>query len=284
MKPSAFEFVAPTTLADVVFELNRYGEDGRILAGGQSLVPLLNMRMARPTGLVSINHCKELSYIRVDDNTLVFGALTRQSEAEHSPLVRQFCPLLAETLPWVGCVASRNRGTVCGSLAHADPCAELAAVAVALDAQFHITSVVGSRQVGPEEFFVSELTTCIRPGEILEAVRFLQCEAGTRVAFEKVSSRAHGFALAAVAAQVVVNPDGVCTSARFAAIGAGATAVRLMETEQMLVGRRIVDADIEAASHAIYTVLEPFDDLHADADYRRRIIVAMVARAIKKLQ
>lgn len=280
MKPPVFEFSAPTHLSGVLERLAHYGDEGRVLAGGQSLVPLLNMRMASPRGLVSINHCDELSYIRVVDGCLTIGALTRQQEANTSELVKSSCPLLAAVLPEVGCRASRNRSTICGSLAHADPCAELPAVAVALDAMFVVRSQQGMREIDAAEFFVSELCNSMEPGEMLEAVRLPVARADSRVAFSKISSRGHGFALAAVATQLDIAADGTCTSARIAAVGGGATPIRLVDAEQTLIGRRVSEDAARAAADAALPMLDPSSDLHADSGYRRRVIGKMVRQTL----
>lgn len=280
MKPPVFEFSAPTHLSGVLERLAHYGDEGRVLAGGQSLVPLLNMRMASPRGLVSINHCDELSYIRVVDGCLTIGALTRQQEANTSELVKSACPLLAAVLPEVGCRASRNRSTICGSLAHADPCAELPAVAVALDAMFVVRSQQGMREIDAAEFFVSELCNSMEPGEMLEAVRLPVARADSRVAFSKISSRGHGFALAAVATQLDIAADGTCTSARIAAVGGGATPIRLVNAEQTLIGRRVSEDAARAAAEAALPMLDPSSDLHADSGYRRRVIGKMVRQTL----
>lgn len=280
MKPPVFEFSAPTHLSGVLERLAHYGDEGRVLAGGQSLVPLLNMRMASPRGLVSINHCDELSYIRPADECLTIGALTRQQEANASEMVKSMCPLLAAVLPEIGCRASRNRSTICGSLAHADPCAELPAVAVALDAVFVVRSEQGMREIDAAEFFVSELCNSMEPGEMLEAVRFPVGEASTRVAFSKISSRAHGFALAAVATQLDIAADGTCTSARIAAVGGGPTPVRLVDAERVMIGQRVSGEAARAAADAALPMLDPSSDLHADSDYRRHVIGKMIRQTV----
>jgi CO/xanthine dehydrogenase FAD-binding subunit len=283
MKPAVFEFSAPETLAGVLESLEHYGEEGRILAGGQSLVPLLNLRMASFRGLVSINRCLELSYIREEDGVLHIGALTRQQEANESPVVRRLTPLFAETLPEVGNMASRNRGTFCGSLAHADPCAELPAVAVALDAEFLIVSRAGARVVTAAEFFVSELSNCMESGEMLQEVRVPVASTDAKVAFAKVSSRAHGFALVAVATQMSFDRDGKCSSARLAVVGGGATPMRLAEAEQLLVGERMTDELICEAVNRTLPTLDPPTDLHADSKYRRHVIGKLIGRTINEI-
>jgi carbon-monoxide dehydrogenase medium subunit len=284
MKPARFELFSPRTTDEVLERLAHFGDDARILAGGQSLVPLLNMRMARPRALISINQCKELAYIRRDDKVLSIGALVRQSEAERSEEARLACPLLARALPWVGCTANRNRGTVCGSLAHADPIAELPAVAVALGAEFVIAGRERRYTVDAEAFFVSELATCIQPGEMLEAVRLPISGYEARAAFVEVGNRAHGFAIAGVAAQLHLGAHGKCVEARIAAIGAGPTAVRLKRAEAVLIGEAPCGEVLRAAAAAARAEVDPAGNLHADAAYRKELIGTLVQRAVAAAQ
>lgn len=280
MKPAPFELFSPRTTEEVLERLAHFGEDARILAGGQSLVALLNMRLARPRALISINHCKELAYVRQDDKLLSIGALVRQSEAERSEEVRRACPLLARALPWVGCTANRNRGTVCGSLAHADPVAELPAVAVALDAEFVIAGGKRRHTVDAEAFFVSELVTCLQPGEMLEAVRFPISAYDAPAAFVEVGNRAHGFAIAGVATQLHLGADGKCVGARIAAIGAAPTALRLKGAEATLIGEVPSGEVLRAAAAAARAEVDPAGNLHADAAYRKELIGTLVQRAV----
>lgn len=281
MKPAPFQFHAPRTLDETLALLARYGEDARILAGGQSLVPLLNMRMSRPAVLVSINHCPELAHIRHEGAHLTIGALTRQIAAERSAEVQASCPLLAAALPYVGGMANRNRGTVCGSLAHADPLAELPAVAVALDAMFAVNGTTGPRDVRAEDFFLAELTTCIQPGEMLVAVSFPVASPGTRAAFAEVSNRRHGFAVVGVATQLELDAGGQCRTVRLAAVGAGAVPLRLREAEQRLAGSRLQPADLREAAALASAAADPIGDFHADAAYRKELVGTLAARAVR---
>jgi carbon-monoxide dehydrogenase medium subunit len=280
MKPAPFRFAAPRARDELLQALARHGEDARLLAGGQSLVPLMNMRMVQPALLVSLNACRELDCIRLEDGALVIGALTRQAAAERSALVRQHCPLLAAALPWVGGMANRNRGTICGSLAHADPLAELPAVALALDAELVIARAGGARRVAARDFFLEALTTCIRPGEMLEAVRFPVAPPGERVAFLEIANRAHAFAVAGAAVRVALSPDGQCSDARIAVIGGGPTARRLAGAEQAVQGRALDAVAIRDAVAAVGADVEPIVDIHADADYRRHALGVLVGRAL----
>ena len=210
VKPAAFDFHAPESGEEVLSLLATYGDDARLLAGGQSLVPLMNMRILRPGVLISLNRCRDLAYLRDEDGEVVCGAMIRQAEAEETDLIQSQVPLLAAALPYVGVRASRNRGTVCGSLAHADPLAELPSVAAALEATFVITGTNGRREVTAETFFVSELATCIDTGEMLTEVRFPKTVPNGRGVFLEVGNRAHGFAVVGIAAYFEIAPDNRC--------------------------------------------------------------------------
>ncbi|WP_419915903.1 FAD binding domain-containing protein [Candidatus Poriferisodalis sp.] len=279
MKPAPFSFVAPESLDEVVSALAEHGDDARVLAGGQSLVPLMNLRLARPEVLVSINRCHELDYIRLADDRLVVGALVRQIDAETSPLVQAECPLLATALPHVGLPATRNRGTVCGSLAHCDPLAELPAVALALEAELVLTSAAGERRVPAHDFFVTEMTTCIEPGEVVSAAAFRRQDPSERSALHEVSNGGHAFPVGGVALRWA-SADGVCTMARIAAFGVGSVAQRLVDAENALVGSDLGPAAIAAAVEAARNAVDPTGDIHADADYRRHLVGVLLERGL----
>ncbi len=281
MKPAPFELYSPETLEEVLVLLAEYGEAARVLAGGQSLVPLLNMRMVQPRVLISINRCPALDHVRAENGAIAIGALTRQARAEEDPAIRVACPLLAKALPLVGGMANRNRGTVCGSLAHADPLAELPAVALALDAEFVLCRAGASRTVPARDFFVSELTTAIEPDELLAAVRFPKTEPGARASFVEIGNRRHGFAVAGVALRMMVGRDKRCESASIAAIGVAPTATRLEAAERSLEGAMLDDAALDEAAAAASGAVDPTGDLHADAGYRRYIIGVLVRRAVE---
>ena len=257
-----------------------HGDDARVLAGGQSLVPLMNLRMARPEMLVSINRCIELEFIRREDDCLVIGALVRQIDAERDATVQESCPLLAAALPYLGPAASRNRGTVCGSLAHADPTAELPAVALALDAEMIIVGSGGERRVPAAEFFHGELTTALEPDEVLSAVVFRRQQEGEHSVFLEVGNRRHGFAVAGLALRWRMN-GGTCEFARIAVIGAGATACRILDAEQALIGSDMDDATIFRAADAVHATVAPASDVHADAEYRRNVLGVLLRRGLK---
>lgn len=283
MKPAPFQFFAPRSLEETLSLLQQYGENCRILAGGQSLVPLLNLRMLQPEVLISINDCRELSYLRDEGSEIVCGALTRQIEVERSPLVQRDCPLLSMAAQHIGGLANRNRGTVCGSLAHADPLAELPAVALALDATFVVNGSRGRRNVAASEFFVSELTTCIEPGEMLEQVRFPKKKRSEVAAFVEIGNRRHGFALAGIAMQLDLDANATCAGARIAAMGAGSVAARLSNAEAALKGRRLDSSVINEAAAAAFEEVDPPSDIHADAVHRKHLAKTLLSRAGTKI-
>ncbi|MFN8701247.1 MAG: FAD binding domain-containing protein [Rhodospirillales bacterium] len=283
MKPAPFEFRAPSSLDGVLEEMRQHGEAARILAGGQSLVPLMNLRMLQPSVLVSINHCAELAYIKGDKDSLVCGALARQWDVEHDPVAIERCPLLVQALHYVGARSNRNRGTVCGSLAHADPLAELPAVALALDAEMVAASSTGRRILPAQQFFVGPLENCLRPGEILEAVRFPFAPAGSHACFVELGNRSHGFAIAGVALEVAFGDGGRCSRARLAVMGGENIAKRITETESMLAGSIIDEAVAREAGRTTAAMVDVAGDFHADVAYRRELVAVLVERALVQI-
>ncbi|MGH7856247.1 MAG: FAD binding domain-containing protein, partial [Candidatus Binatia bacterium] len=236
MKPAPFEYHSASSLDEAVALLARLGDEAKIIAGGQSLVPLLALRLARPAHLVDLNRIDALSKIDAADGGLVIGAMVRQRAAERSGLVRERCPLLAAALPRIGHPAIRNRGTVGGSLAHADPAAELPAVALALEAKLVARSARGERILPASEFFVGHFTTALEPDECLVEIRFPAWPDGAGCAFEEASRRDGDFAMVGVAALLRVASGGDVADARIALIGVGGTAVRAVDAEALLRG------------------------------------------------
>jgi len=281
MKPAPFDFVAPDSLQGVLLALAKFGGDARVLAGGQSLVPLMNLRLVRPEVLVSINRCAELDYFQVQDGHLVLGARVRQAMAEEASETQANCPLLAAVLPHVGAQANRNRGTVCGSLAHADPLAELPALALALDAEMLVASAQSRRRVAAEDFFLGELSTALHEGELLEAVAFARQDPSERHAFLELGNRRHGFAVAGVAVRLRLS-EGRCDLARIAMIGAGPMARRIKEAEAALLDTPVDEAAIRSSISAVAHAVEPPSDVHADAEYRRHVLGVLLDRALRQ--
>ena len=282
MKPAKFEYDDPRTVDDALELLARYGDDCKVLAGGQSLVPLMNFRLARPGRLIDINGIDSLSYIRNDSGRLVIGAMTRHSHLEHSEEVAKRWPQLTEAIGWVGHGQIRNRGTIGGSAAHADPAAELPAAFAALDASFEIRSKRGSRNLGWREFFVSEFTTALAPDELVTAVAIPAQDPSTGTAFVEYARRHGDFALGGAAVTVKVRPDGRCESVTIALLSAGPAPVRAEAAEGQLAGARLDEATIRAASAEAVKGLHPTSDLHGSTEYRIGLLRTMTERALTK--
>ena len=283
MKPAPFEYHQPETVEKVFALLSEHGSDSRVLAGGQSLVPLMNMRILSPSVIIDINRCTELSYIREEDDAVVCGALTRQGEAETSQIVAGRVPLLADAMPYVGVRANRNFGTVCGSLAHADPLAELPTAATALEARFVIGGVRGLREVSAGEFFESALSNSVEPDEMLVAVKLPFSAKGSKSVFLEISNRAHGFAVVGLAAVAEVDADGRCTRARMSAMGAGDTTVRLHSVEALLEGQTMSNEIINEAAALAESEAEAPADVHASSAYRAYAAGTLVGKALRRI-
>jgi carbon-monoxide dehydrogenase medium subunit len=282
MKPASFDYHRAESVEEVLDLLARFGEDCRVLAGGQSLVPLMNMRMMSPEALISINHCDPLDKIVCDGAEISIGARARQAAVGRHSDVERHCRLLFKAMPLVGTAANRNRGTVCGSLAHNDPLAELPAVAQTLDATLILNSRSGRRPVPASEFFISELMTCVEPDEFLEEVRFPVDRPNSGAAFVEVGVRAHGFAVAGVAAQVECDDTGRCLQARVSGMGFGDVAHRLAPVEDAARGSDLDDAALEELAAMARAFVEPGSDIHADAAYRRNLAGVLVSRALRE--
>jgi CO/xanthine dehydrogenase FAD-binding subunit len=282
MKPPRFDYVAPRSLDEALGILAEHGEDTKVLAGGQSLVPLLNFRLVRPAHLLDLNDIPGLDGIRVADGRLVIGAMARQRAVETSGLVRERCPLLADAMPQIGHVQIRNRGTVGGSLAHADPAGELPAVVAALDGELVLRSARGERRLAPDRFFVSYLATAIEPDELLVEARLPVAPARTGTAFVEVSRRHGDFALVGVAASVTVDDGGVCTAAAVALTGVGPTPLAARDAARALVGVKPTPAAIEDVGRRVAAPLTPDSDLHASSDYRKHLAAVLTRRALTR--
>jgi CO/xanthine dehydrogenase FAD-binding subunit len=281
MKPAQFEYHDPTTVEETIALLKQYGDEGKVLAGGQSLVPLMNFRLSRPAALIDLNRIPALAYIREADGQLRFGAMTRQRTIERSDLVRSRVPLLTEATALVGHLPIRTRGTIGGSVAHADPAAEYPAVVTALEGELVVRGAGGERVVRPEEFFVSYLTTSLGPDEILTEVRLPVQPKGSGYAFEEFSRRHGDFAIVGIAA-FLVGEGGRCKKARLATCGAGPTPIRLRAAEEILERGRLDEETFQAAGAKAQELVSPDADIHASADYRRHLTKVMTVRALRR--
>jgi carbon-monoxide dehydrogenase medium subunit len=280
MKPPPFAYFRPARLDEALELLAAHGDGAKVLAGGQSLVPLLRLRLSYPESLVDIGRLSELEGITAAQDAAVVGALTRQSAAELHPLVRERIPLLAEALPLIGHAAIRNQGTLGGSLAHADPAAELPAVMVALDAELRVRSAAGERTIPAEEFFLSFLTTALRDEELLTEIRIPYTRTRESAAILETARRPGDFALAGVAVRILMDADRAC-EARVVAFGVGPCPQRIPGAEAVLVGSRLDDADIEHASREVPLAVKPGSDLHASGDYRQHAVRVLCERALR---
>lgn len=281
MKPPPFAYHDPTSIAEAVDLLQRYGDDAKVLAGGQSLMPLLNFRLSSPTALVDINRITALSYIQYETGQLRIGALTRQRTLEFSALVREHLPLLYEATTLVGHLPIRTRGTLGGSLAHADPAAEYPAVATAMEAELVVQGPKGQRMLRPEEFFVGYLTTVLAPDEILIEVRFPIPPPTSGWAFAEFARRHGDFALVGIAA--LLDAEGErCRRARLATAGVGPTPLRLRATEQILEHEGLTEQSIEAAAARAAELVDPQNDIHASSEFRRHLTRVLTRRALKQ--
>ena len=283
MKPAAFEYYRPRTLDEALALLERHGDEAKPLAGGQSLIPAMNFRLATPSVLVDLNEVQQLAYVRNGSGPVRIGGMTRQRHLERSDLIAGSAPLVTEAMPHIAHPAIRNRGTIGGSLAHADPAAELPAVMLALDASFVICSSAGSREVHAEDFFKGLFTTSLQSGELLTEIRVAPTHPGTGYAFQEISRRRGDFALAGVAAVVRVNGNDMCEQARIALFSVGDRPVLAERAMKTLAGQQPSSEAIRAAADAAALEdIDPPSDIHASAKYRRQLVRVLSRRALER--
>lgn len=280
MKPPRFEYIAPKALDDALEVLASHGDRAKILAGGQSLIPLLNFRLAHPELVVDINRIPELGYIRERDGGLAIGALTRQHAVERSETVRGRAPLLAEATGFIGHAPIRHRGTVAGSLAHGDPASELPAVMVALEAHLTLARGTARRTVPADGFFRAPLATALAPGELILEIVVPAAPPRTGSAFVEMARRAGDFALVGVAALITLDGSGRCSRARIALCGAGPTPIRARGAEEALVGEAPSAAVLDEAARRAAAATAPPSDVHGSADFRRKLARHFTRRAV----
>jgi carbon-monoxide dehydrogenase medium subunit len=280
MKLPHFDYEAPRTVPEAVELLAEHQDEANVLAGGQSLIPLLAMRLAHPAVLIDINGIAELSGVSAADGWVAIGAMTREYVAEDSATVADAVPLLAAALPLIGHEAIRNRGTIGGSLAHADPAAELPAVARALDAELVVCSQSGERVVPAAEWFEGFLTTSRRPDELLVEVRFPTAERGTGISFQEVARRHGDFAIVGLAASLTLS-GGAISDARLAFSGVSDVPVRAIGAEDLLVGEGPSPELFDEAARRATDDIDPPADLHGSSDYRRKVAAALVRRGLR---
>ena len=280
MKLPPVEYEAPTTVAEAIDLLAEQLDEASVLAGGQSLIPLLALRLAHPAMLIDINGIAELSGVSAADGWVAIGAMTREYVAEESEVVAGAVPLLAAALPLIGHEAIRSRGTIGGSLAHADPAAELPAVARALDAEFVVRGPSGERVIPAAQWFEGYLTTSRRPDELLLEVRFPAARGGTGVSFQEIARRHGDFAIVGLAVSLALS-GGVISDARLAFAGVSNVPVRAAAAEDLLTGERPSAELFDEAARRATEDLDPPADLHGSSDYRKTVAAAVVRRGLR---
>ena len=277
MKPASFDYHAPETLAPALDLLAKYGDTARPLAGGQSLVPLMNFRLLRPSHLVDLNGVRELNYLRVENGELKIGAMTRQRRLERSSDGAEQWPLLREATSYIGHIQVRNRGTVGGSLAHAFPSAELPVAMVALGASFVLRRKNSERTARAEDFFLSHMTTVLQADELLVEIRVPALPPDTGWSSREVSRRHGDFALAGVASLVTLDAAGMMTRARLTLTGE--TPIRAVKAEELVLGQKPSETLFREAARRAVEGLEQDSDIHASAEYRRNACEVLTRRA-----
>ena len=283
MKPAPFEYVAPESLEAALSILRQHGYDAKLLAGGQSLIPLLNFRLAKPAVLVDLNRLTDLDFVRATpEGGLRIGAMVRQSRLESDPLVAEKVPLLAEAVPFIAHPQIRNRGTLGGTLAHADPAAELPTVTLALQCRFRLQSDQGDRWVAAEDFFVGLLTTALSPEEVLAEIEIPPPTPRTGWTFLEFSRRHGDYALAGLAAGLTLDEAGICTAARLIFLSAGDGPMVACGAAARLVGATVDGPLIEdIARQVAQDEVAPTGDIHASAEFKRHLCRVLTARALQ---
>ena len=279
MKPAPFEYVRPGSLPEALEALARHAPAGRILAGGQSLVPMMNLRLVKPAVLIDINRVPGLADIRVDGGELVIGALARHTALLESELVAKHCPLMAEAYRCVAHGPIRNRGTLGGNISHADPASEMPAVLAACEAKIGVRSAKRARTIQAPEFFTGALTTALTQGEMVTEIRIPTAKPGQGAAWQEVANRQGDFAMAGVAALVTVA-GGKCTHAAVAVAGMERPGTRLPAVEKQLVGTALDATALATAGRMAAEVVRPVDSYHADPLYKRELVETLTARAL----
>lgn len=282
MKPAPFEFFAPSTVAEAIELLETHGFDAKLLAGGQSLIPTMNFRLAQPGVIIDLNRVEGLSYIREENDNIVIGAMTRQYELEKNELIKEKLPLLHETIPNIAHPQIRNRGTIGGSLVHADPAAELPSVMCALDAVFHMTGPEGEREVAANDFYMGMFAVDLEAEEILTAISIPAMNPKSGHSFLEIARRHGDYALAGVAVIVDQDKKGICTNARIVYLSVGDAPVTAENSADVLQGKKVDKALIaEAAKTAAEEDVEPEGDIHASAEYRQHLTEVLTRRALE---
>ena len=281
MKPASFDYYAPTTIDDVMALLKRHGSDARLLAGGQTLLPMMNFRLATPEVIIDLNRIPELAFIREAGRQVHIGAMTRQRALEFSAVIARDLPLLHEAIKMVGHLPTRSRGTIGGSLANADSAAEIPMILQVLEGEVLVRGPNGERTIPAAELVLDAMTTSLAEDEMLAEVRFPTMPKEASFAVEEFSRRHGDFAIAAVAAMLVMK-DGLCEKARIATAGVSPFSSRLRAAEEALEGRPVDPNAIERAGEAAAAAVEPVSDRNASEEYRRHLTKVLTMRVLKR--
>jgi aerobic carbon-monoxide dehydrogenase medium subunit len=282
MKPAPFFYTTPATVAEAMALLVEHGDEAKLRAGGQSLVPMMNFRLVRPEHLIDLNRLEGLDYITERDGLLAVGAMTRQRSLERSDLIRQHYPLIATATAVLGHPATRNRGTVGGSIAHAEPAAELPALLRTYGGSVIVQGPGGRRQIPAEDFFVTYLTTALASSDIVVEVQFSQWPDGTGWCFLEESRRHGDFAVAGVTALLMLDANGLCSQVAVTLFGVGGVPLRIDAASALLVGYVPEDDRIAAVAQTVLGQVEPESDIHASADFRRHLSIVLTRRALQQ--
>jgi len=283
MKPAPFEYHAPDSIEEALFLLHNHGSDAKILAGGQSLVPAMNFRVLQPAMLIDLNRLKELEYVRENGECLRIGAMTRERTLEFDSHIVNRSPLLHEAAPNIAHPQIRNRGTIGGSIANADPAAELPVLMLALNARLRARNTSGERWIDAQDFFVGMFTTALEPDEILLEIELPFMPPRTGWSFMEVAPRAGDYALMGVAALVTLDEDGKCKHAKLVYLNAGDGPVEAKESAQLLAGESLNEQLIEsAAARASEKEINPFGNIHTSPDFQRHLAKVLTRKALKQ--
>jgi carbon-monoxide dehydrogenase medium subunit len=281
MIPGSFEYYAPRSLSDAIKFLAEHRDDVKIISGGQSLLPLMKMRLSKPGYVVDIGRIPGLNTITEQGDHLVVGALVTHAEIEDSDLLKLKCPLLPQTATTIADVQVRNRGTIGGSIAHADPAGDWPATIMALDAEIQVTGPMGERWIKSSEFFLGLLMSVLEPDEIVTAIK-VPITAGDKTAYQKAAPRSSGFAVTGVAVRLAVDAAGTCSRAAIGITGVTDKAYRAERTEQMLTGKKLAASIIEQAASESTRNIEVVEDINGSTEYRAHLTHVYVARSIEE--
>ena len=282
MIPPAFEYLRPSTIPEAIFLLQQYGDDAKILSGGQSLIPMMKLRLARPAYVIDINRIAGLSYIKEEDGNLKIGGLTREAEVEHSPIVAAKFPILVDTTHVIADPQVRNLATIAGNLAHGDPANDHPATMLALGARIVATGPKGERSIPVEEFFVSLFTTALQPDEIVTEIRVPVPPPRSGGAYFKLERKVGDFATAAVAAQVTLDGSGNCQRVGIGLTNVGPTPVKARNAEAFLLGKKLDEANIRQGAQLASDEAQPSSDLRGPAEYKRGLVKELCVRALSR--